>query len=94
MKFITPRGSSGRNPTIWDLSARFTYNLPNMNFIRSRLILDLFHIASQREPVDIDQLHYFNVDANGNPFNPNPTYGQAYRYQQPMSIRLGMEVNF
>jgi len=94
IRFLSPRGSVGRTPTIWDLSARFTYELPIMNLIRSRLILDLFHIASQREPVDIDQLHYFNVDANGNPSDPNPTYGQAYRYQQPMSVRLGMEINF
>jgi hypothetical protein len=34
------------------------------------------------------------VDANGVPTNPNPTYGQAYRYQPPMSVRVGMEVNF
>lgn len=35
-----------------------------------------------------------SVDANGIPSNPNPTYGQAYRYQPPMSVRVGMEVNF
>jgi hypothetical protein len=94
LNFISQRGSAGRTPTIWDLSARFTYELPLLNFVRSRLILDLFHIASQREPVDIDQLHYFTMDFDGNLSDPNPTYGQAYRYQQPMSMRLGMEVNF
>jgi hypothetical protein len=94
MMFITPRGSSGRTPTIWDLSARFTYELSLMNFIHSRLVLDLFHIASQLEPVDIDQLHYYSVDENGNPSDPSITYEQANRYQQPMSMRLGMEINF
>jgi hypothetical protein len=34
------------------------------------------------------------VDANGVPTNPNPTYRQAYRYQPPMSVRVGLEVNF
>jgi hypothetical protein len=93
IKFLSPRGSAGRTPTIWDLGARFTYQLPIMNFLRSRLILDLFHIASQLEPVDFDQRKY-NVDRSGNPVAPNPDYGQAYGYQQPMSIRLGMEINF
>jgi hypothetical protein len=70
MMFITPRGSSGRTPTIWDLGARFTYELPIVNLFHSRLILDLFHIASQLEPVDVDQLHYFSVDENGIPSEP------------------------
>ena len=94
IKFLEPRGSLGRTPTIWDLGVRFTYELPLMNLIRSRFILDLFHIASQFKPVDIDQLHYWSIDENGNPIDPNSTYGQAYRYQQPMSMRLGMEVSF
>ena len=62
--------------------------------IQPRLILDLFHIASQREPVDLDQRKYFGIDENGNPINPNPTYGEAYRYQPSMSLRLGLEVGF
>ncbi|MBK6913700.1 MAG: hypothetical protein IPH11_08520 [Ignavibacteriales bacterium] len=37
---------------------------------------------------------YFNVDSNGNPSDLNPTYVQAYRYQQPISLRLGMKVTF
>ena len=91
--FLTPRGSAGRTPTVWDLGARFTYPLPLMNLFRSRIILDLFHIASQQEPVDIDQQKYF-VNRSGNPTEPNPTYGQAFRYQPSMSMRLGMEINF
>jgi hypothetical protein len=94
IRFLSQRGSAGRTPTIWDLGVRFTYELPSMNLFRPRLIMDLFHIASQQEPVDIDQLHYFGTDENGNPTDPNPTYGRAYRYQQPMSMRLGMEINF
>jgi len=33
-------------------------------------------------------------DASGNQIAPNPTYGQVKLYQPPMSMRLGMEVNF
>jgi hypothetical protein len=94
IRFLVPRGSAGRTPALWDLSARVVYQLPSVGLYRARLIMDVFHIASQRKPVDIDQRHYFTVDANGVPSNPNPTYGQAYRYQPPMSVRVGMEVNF
>jgi hypothetical protein len=58
------------------------------------MIQDFFHIASERKPVEIVQRHYFNVDQNGNPVDPNPNYGVPTRYQSPMSIRLGMEINF
>jgi hypothetical protein len=54
--------------------------------------MDIFHIASQRKPVDIDQYHYY-IDPNGN-LIPSQTYGQAYRYQPSMSVRLGLEVSF
>lgn len=93
IRFLTQRGSAGRTPAIWDLGARFTYQLPLMNLFSSRIILDLFHIASQLEPIDFDQRKYF-VDFDGNPDAPNPDFGKAYRYQQPMSMRLGMEINF
>lgn len=94
IQFLAPRGSAGRTPTLWSLNARIVYELPLAALYRARIVLDVFHIASQRKPVDIDQRHYFRVDANGVPSNPNPTYGQAYRYQPPMSVRVGMEVSF
>jgi len=93
VRFLSKRGTAGRTPTIWDLNARFTYEVPLINLIHSRLILDLFHIASQQEAVDIDQRKY-NVDFFGNPTGDNLTYGQAYRYQPAMSMRLGMEISF
>ena len=93
IRFLSKRGSAGRTLTVWDLSTRLTYELPMMNLFRSRLILDLFHIASQQKPVDIDQRKY-DVDIFGNPTGLSSTYGQAYRYQPSMSVRLGMEVSF
>ncbi|HEX6852041.1 MAG TPA: hypothetical protein VF139_11615, partial [Candidatus Polarisedimenticolaceae bacterium] len=59
-----------------------------------RLIVDVFHLFSEREPVDVDQVHYFNADDSGNPINPNPTYGQPTRYFPPTTVRLGLEVSF
>lgn len=92
--FLSPRGSAGRTPAIWDLNARLMYELDFISDWQTRLILDVFHIASQRKAVDIDQVSYFGTDENGNPVNPNPNYGEAYRYQPSMSMRLGMEVSF
>jgi len=93
IRFLSPRGSAGRTPTIWSLAFRFTYELPLINLLRSRLSVEVFHINSQ-QPVDIDQRRYLAYDENGNPTAPNPTYGQAFRYQPSMSMRLGMEINF
>jgi hypothetical protein len=39
-------------------------------------------------------LHYLDTDASGNPAGPSPTYGLPGNFQLPMSVRLGMEVNF
>lgn len=94
MKFLSTRGSAGRTSAIWDLNARVMYSFDFISSIQPKLILDVFHIASQRQPVDIDQRQYLGFDTNGNPETPNPRYGQVYRYQPSMSFRLGMEVNF
>jgi len=52
------------------LGARSLYNLPTVELLHPRLIIDIFHVASQQEPVDINQLHYLEIDENGNPSNP------------------------
>ncbi len=94
MEYLSRRGSLGRTPAIWDISMRLMYDLPVLSSWKSKIILDVFHIASQRKPVDIDQRHYLAFDENGNPIALNPTFMQAYRYQLSMSVRLGMEVSF
>ncbi len=90
---IAPRGTAGRTPAIWDLNARFSYELPFSASPRGRIILDVFQIASRRAVVDVQQWKG-RVDANGQFTYLEPTYGQAYRYQPPVSARLGLEVNF
>jgi hypothetical protein len=94
LSFMVPRGTVGRTPTTWDLNLRLGYDLPFISSgdFKGRLILDVFHILSQRKPVDIDQRHY-NGDPNGN-LILNQTYGFGTVYQAPMSMRLGMELSF
>ena len=88
--FAMQRGTAGRTDAIWDWNLRFVYNLASLMGTgwRPRLIADVFHIGSKRTPVDMDQVREFA------PGVPNPTYGLATRYQPPMTVRLGMEVDF
>jgi Carboxypeptidase regulatory-like domain len=88
--FLETRGTAGRTPSIWDLNARFIYKLPTGVLTKAHLIFDIFHILSQRKPVQFVEEEYFKIDQT----LPNPNYGKAFSYQKPMSVRLGMEVNF
>jgi hypothetical protein len=94
--FLRPRGTAGRTPSLWDLNLRLDYQLPGLALrgAGSRLILDLEHIGSPRKPVHVDEFRYYSIDSLGQPFDPNPRYGQPLQYQPPMSARLGMVVGF
>jgi len=94
--FLRQRGTAGRTPPIFDLNLRLTYDLTRLTHTRwqPKLIADIFHIGSRRRPVDVEQVHYFNQDQTGNQMNPNPIYSLATRYHPPVSMRLGIEVDF
>ncbi len=93
---LRPRGTAGRTPSIFDLGLRLDYTFLRKSTGRwkPRLILDVYHLFSGRKPVDYDQTHYFNRDAEGNQANPNPTYGMVKQYYPPAAARLGLEVTF
>ncbi len=93
-RFLSQRGTAGRSPAIWDLNLRLVYHLGQHINLHSntKIILDVLHIFSQRKAVFYDQVHYYNVDENNNPIVKNPTYLEPILYQQPMIIRLGLEV--
>jgi hypothetical protein len=92
---LVPRGSAGRLPSLWDLNLRFAYSPSFWSDapLQPRLIMDVVHLGSQREVVMQDDLHYL-ATINGTPVYPNATYGMPTRFQPPMSVRLGLEVNF
>jgi len=95
--FLRKRGTVGRTPAIWDLNLRLTYELSQFlktNF-NQKLILDVFHLFSQRKAVNIEQAHFFAVDPNtGEQISENPNYLRPLLYQPPLTIRLGLEVGF
>jgi hypothetical protein len=93
---MRPRGSVGRTPAIFDVNFRLTFEMAKVKKISwlPRIYLDVFHVGSRRTPIGYDQIHYHNLDADGNQINSNPTYGAAIRFFPPMSARLGLETRF
>lgn len=92
--YLVPRGSAGRTPAIWDLNFRFAYPFQVAKGVGAKATLDWLHVGSPRRPVWLEQIQYVAEDANGNPINPNPTYGQVRSYQPPTQARLGVEFTF
>jgi hypothetical protein len=93
--FLVQRGSAGRTPSIWDLNLRCQYTPGSFGKrgVTPRFLVDFLHVGSEEEVVWNDQVRYLGQE-NGNQINPNPNYGEALRYQPPMSVRVGMEVSF
>jgi hypothetical protein len=94
--FLRPRGTVGRSPSIRDLNLRFTYDLPGTlgSSVKPRVVLDLLHVASARQPVTFDQVHFSALDQQGNQTAQNPNYLKPSRYQPPMFVRVGTTIGF
>jgi hypothetical protein len=90
--FIRTRGTAGRTPTTWNVDLRFTYDVPvaRRTRLRPRVLLDVFNVGNQRQPLTYDQRHFTTSDQSG----VNPNYGAVTQYQAPRSARLGMVVGF
>ena len=72
VSFLQQRGTAGRTPSIFDLNLRLDYTFGRNSATRwkPRLILDVYHLFSDGTPVDYDQIHYLNVDAEREPDLP------------------------
>lgn len=92
--FITPRGTAGRTPTLWDAGFRVRYDLAARGRWHPQIIIDVLHIGSPRRPVTMDQTHYTAVDEDGGQTGVNPNYGRVTGYQPPMMVRAGTRVRF
>jgi hypothetical protein len=94
--FLTQRGTAGRMPSIWEVDLRFSYDVGALMARRApaRLILDVFNLGNPRTAVAFDQMRYYSRDAEGNPTNYNPDYGEPTAFQLPASVRLGVEIGF
>jgi hypothetical protein len=94
--FLAERGSMGRTPNVWDLDLRFVYDMRRLVRRRSatRLVLDVFNVGSPRTPLAYDDICCFTRTEEGYQTDVNENYGEPARYQPPMTIRLGFEVDF
>jgi len=94
--FLRQRGTAGRTPSSFDLNLRAMYELKlgASRDSQARSILDVFNLFSSNTPVNYDQIHYFDLDDEGNQTNPNPTDGWVTQYHPPTSFRLGVEFGF
>jgi hypothetical protein len=92
-RFMVPRGSVGRSPSIFDLSLRMTYRPPVRTGIGGmRVVLDALHVGNPRGTVRQDMIRFRSEDAAGNQINPNPDYLKPTAFQPPMMARLGIEI--
>jgi hypothetical protein len=93
---LSPLGTIGRTPAIFDLNTRVSYNLANIfgGAWALKIFLDVFHIGSAREALELDQNHYLGTDPDGFQSNHNPNYLMPTRYMSSMSARVGFEVGF
>jgi hypothetical protein len=85
-RFVVTRGTAGRTPSVYDINLRATWS-PAITTAQPslRVILDVFHLASRRTPIEIDQ----NLDEGG---AANPNFGKPRQYQSPMTARLGVSI--
>jgi len=54
-RFVTPRGSYGTMPDIWNIDLHFEYPISFRGGAELKLIADLFNVTDQQEPTVIDQ---------------------------------------
>jgi carboxypeptidase family protein len=94
-EFLSPRGSQGRSPALYDLNLRLAHEARWLAAGRGapRLMLDVYHVGNPRKPVAVDQVHYRGVQS-GQQVAPNPSYQRALLAQPPVAYRFGCELRW
>jgi hypothetical protein len=54
-RFVTPRGSFGTTPDVWNLDLHFEYPITFGSGMELKLIADVFNVTDEQEPTAIDQ---------------------------------------
>jgi len=90
-RFLAPRGSVGRTPSVMDLNLRASYRVAHRSGNRTRLIFDLMHVGNPQGAVRQDLIAYRAEDAYGHQTAPNLDYLRPVLFQPPMMARIGIE---
>ena len=108
-RFVTPRGTAGRTPSIWSLDLHLAYPIRVGSGVAVNVIADLFNVANNQKPVIVDETWtYAALDRTVDPREcggpgtgpgtncpeGNPFWGSAVAYQLPRSLRLGLKVSW
>ncbi|MGD8496551.1 MAG: carboxypeptidase regulatory-like domain-containing protein [Gemmatimonadales bacterium] len=95
-RFLSPRGSEGRYPALWDWSVRLQYpiELGAGGRRRMNLVADFLHIGNPQTVAWRSEIAQFNFSEPFDPAGgfPNVAFGEPLAYEPPFSLRLGVEV--
>ena len=101
---MTPRGSAGLTPALWQLDLHVEYPLRLNQSLQLSLMADVFNVANRKEATAVNQTWTFAAldstedpnECGGPGTGPgtscpqgNPDFGSPVGYQTPRSIRLG-----
>ena len=70
-RFVTPRGSFGTTPDVWNLDLHLEYPITFGSGTELKLIADVFNITDEQEPATVEQT-WTNARAFKN--NPDPNH--------------------
>ncbi|MBI3131698.1 MAG: TonB-dependent receptor [Acidobacteria bacterium] len=87
--FLTQRGTDGRTPATYRFDANLAYAMKVGKGQLLRFNLDITNVLNTQTATVLDQR--YNL-VEGGP--QEPTYKQAYHYQTPRNIRLGVRYSF
>ena len=95
-KFLTPRGSEGRYPALWDWSVRLQYPFGSSGASGpgANLVLDLMHIGNPQRVIRQVETEGFGDLNQPEPDLVTGNYGTPIEFQPPFSVRLGLEVRY
>ena len=91
--FLSPRGSVGRSPAIYDVDLHLDYGLL-LGPITVHILADAFNMLNKQQALTIDQVWANSQSDNLSPTPTNAHYLQPNTYQQARTLRLGFRVSF
>jgi len=91
--FITPRGSEGRSPSLYEIDLQGDYAL-QLGPVTVHILASLFNALNRQQVTQVDQVWAFVQADNTSPTPTNAHYGQGNQFQQPRTLRLGARLSF
>jgi hypothetical protein len=91
--FLTPRGTEGRTPGVYEMNAQLDYQL-TVNPVTIHILVDGFNLLNKQKATTYDQVYAFSEADNVLPTASNAQYLQPNAFQGARSLRLGLRVSF